>query len=229
MRSSKPKTSSSKPSQGIGDLLKSVHDRLLAVYGPQKCQLAHRDPLQLLIATILSAQCTDLMVNSVTPDLFKRYGSVAGFAAAKPAELEAAIRKCGYFRAKARHIIEACQMLEDEFGGQVPRDIESLTRLPGVGRKTANVVLSDAFDVPGLPVDTHVKRLLNLIGIVKTEDPGKIEAQVCAKLPKELWGQFSHLLIAHGRARCIARRPDCPHCEISSLCQYALKGKAKCR
>lgn len=212
--------------------LKAIHDRLLAVYGPQRCRLDHQDPLQLLVATILSAQCTDAMVNSVTPALFKRHASAADFAAAKPAELEALIRKCGYFRAKARHIIGACAMIVDEFGGQVPRDIESLTRLPGVGRKTANVVLSDAFGVPGLPVDTHVKRLLNLIGAVDSDDPEKIEAQACAVLPPELWGQFSHLLIAHGRARCMARRPDCPNCEISDLCRYGqdvLKGKCKCR
>lgn len=201
----------------------------MAAYGPQKCQLDHAEPLQLLVATILSAQCTDRMVNSVTPALFKRYRSAAEFAAAKPQELEGLIRKCGYFRAKAKHIIEACAMIESQFGGEVPSDIESLTSLPGVGRKTANVVLSDAFNAPGMPIDTHAIRILNLLGAVKTEDPVKIEAQACAALAPERWGQFSHLLIAHGRARCVARRPDCPNCEIAELCLFASKGKKECR
>lgn len=232
MKSSKPNAPDRRRREKgrLEGLLKEIHDKLLAVYGPQRCQLDHVDPLQLLVATILSAQCTDRMVNSVTPALFKRYKDASAFAEAKPEELEGLIRKCGYYRAKAKHIVEACAVIEAEHRGEVPRDIESLVALPGVGRKTANVVLSDAFEVPGMPVDTHVKRLLNLIGAVGTQDPEKIEAQVCAALPSRLWGQFSHLLIAHGRARCVARRPDCARCEIAGLCQFALKkGLSKCR
>jgi len=200
--------------------LLEIHRKLLRKYGPQSCRLEHSDPLQLLVATILSAQCTDAMVNSITPALFRRHPDAASFASASQSELEALVRKCGYFRAKSSHIIEACEKIVNEFGGQVPSTMEELTSLPGVGRKTANVVLGDAFGKPGFPVDTHVKRLLNLIGVVKSEDPEKIEQAVISELPPELWTEFSHLLIAHGRARCPARRPDCARCEIVELCAY---------
>ncbi len=208
--------------------LLAIHRALLLRYGPQACRLDHASPLQLLVATILSAQCTDAMVNSITPELFKRHPDAESFAKAKPSELEALVRKCGYFRAKSAHIIGACQRIVSEFGGQVPSTMDELCSLPGVGRKTANVVLGDAFKVPGFPVDTHVKRLLNLIGVVSTGDPEKIEAQVTSGLPSGLWTELSHLLIAHGRARCPARRPDCPHCEILEECSYGSKRMAKC-
>lgn len=222
-------SSRAKKTQGnsAGARFLTLHDALLAVYGPQDCRLSHANPLQLLVATILSAQCTDVMVNSVTPALFKRFRDVKDFASASPEELEPMIRKCGYFRAKAKHIIGACEILLKDFRGRVPDDMERLTSLPGVGRKTANVVLSDAFGLPGFPVDTHVKRLLNLIGAVSSSDPERIETEVCASLPTELWGQFSHLLIAHGRAHCVARRPDCVHCEILKLCRFGSKRISK--
>lgn len=202
-----------------------IHSALLKAYGPQSCNLSHSDPLQLLVATILSAQCTDKMVNRVTEGLFKRYSDAGSFAKAKPSGLEAAIRQCGYYKAKARHIIGACKRIVSEFGGKVPSDMEGLTSLPGVGRKTANVVLGDAFGVPGLAVDTHVKRLSRLIGLSSSDDPERIEADLCAALPPELWNEFSHLLISHGRRRCPARRPDCPDCEIKSLCKFG-RGRA---
>jgi endonuclease III len=222
-----PSRAKKTPRNSAAGRFQRLHDELLKVYGPQDCRLTHANPLQLLVATILSAQCTDAMVNSVTPELFKLYPDVKSFAGAVPGELELMIRKCGYFRAKARHIVEACEMILKDFGGKVPDDIERLTLLPGVGRKTANVVLSDAFGVPGFPVDTHVKRLLNLIGAVASDAPERIEAEVCALLPSKFWGQFSHLLIAHGRARCVARRPDCGHCEILKLCRHGSKRISK--
>ena len=176
-----------------------IYEELNGIYGPQKCALEHANPLQLLVATILSAQCTDRMVNIVTEDLFRKYRTAEDFASASPAELEQDIHKCGYYRAKAKNIIGACRRIVSDFNGEVPRTMEELTGLPGVGRKTANVVLGDAFHVPGLPVDTHVKRL------------------------PERWSQFSHLLIVHGRNVCKANRPACANCKLNRLCNHGKK------
>lgn len=203
--------------------INAVYDELERLYGPQKCALEHTNALQLLIATILSAQCTDRMVNIVTGDLFKKYRTAADFAKAVPAELEQDIRKCGYYRAKAKNIIGACKMIVSDFNGEVPQTMEELTRLPGVGRKTANVVLGDVFHVPGLPVDTHVKRLSNLMGITAFDDPVKIESDLCANLKPERWSQFSHLMIVHGRNICKANRPACANCKLNKLCNYGKK------
>ncbi len=200
-----------------------VYDKLDAQYGPQKCALNHENPLQLLIATILSAQCTDKMVNIVTVDLFAKYQTAEDFAKAVPAELEQMIHRCGYYRAKGANIIGACKKIAKEFGGEVPDTMEKLTSLPGVGRKTANVVLGDAFGVPGLPVDTHVKRITNLIGLVNNDDPVKIESELCANLKPERWSQFSHLVIVHGRTLCKANRPACMQCVLNSICKYGKK------
>lgn len=197
----------------------NVYDALLAVHGPQQCFLVHNSALQLLVATILSAQCTDKTVNLVTADLFRKYPDAASFAKAVPAELEKDIHRCGYYRAKAAHIIGACARICSEFNGEVPDNMENLTTLPGVGRKTANVVLGDFFQVPGFPVDTHVIRLSNRIGLCRTKDPVKIEEILCGRIPPANWAQFSHLLIIHGRRRCAARKPDCANCEIASLCK----------
>ncbi len=197
-----------------------IYEELNAIYGPQKCALEHADPLQLLVATILSAQCTDRMVNIVTADLFRKYRSATDFASASQEELEQEIHKCGYYRAKAGNIIGACRRIVSDFGGEVPRTMEELTSLPGVGRKTANVVLGDAFHVPGLPVDTHVKRLSNLLGIASSDDPVKIESELCANLKPERWSQFSHLLIVHGRNICKANRPACADCKLNRLCNH---------
>ncbi len=207
--------------------LNVIYDLLLKTYGPQECYLVHKNPFELLVATILSAQCTDKKVNSITPILFECYPTAEAMASADRQELENIIHPCGFFHAKAGNIIGAAQKITEKFGGQVPGNLEDLVSLPGVGRKTANVVLSDAFDVPGLPVDTHVKRLCNLIGIVQSDDAEAIEAVLCSALPPERWGQFSHLLIMHGRTRCPARRPACAACEIKHLCRYGKKTPCK--
>ncbi len=196
-----------------------VYDALLEAHGPQQCFLVHNSALQLLIATILSAQCTDKTVNNVTVELFRKYPDAASFANAFPGELEQDIHACGYYRAKAAHIIAACSRICSDYNGEVPDSMEELTKLPGVGRKTANVVLGDYFQIPGFPVDTHVIRLSNRIGLCRTVDPVKIESILCGKTAPEKWAQFSHLLIIHGRRRCMARKPDCANCEISALCK----------
>ena len=161
--------------------------------------------------------------NWITPELFAKYRTAEEFAQADPSELEPIIRRCGYYRAKGANIIGACRKIAEEFGGRVPETMEELTSLPGVGRKTANVVLGDAFDVPGLPVDTHVKRLVRLIGLVRQEDPVKIEAELCAHLDPGRWSQFSHLLIVHGRTVCKANRPACEGCVLQTICKYGKK------
>ncbi len=204
-----------------------IYDTLMALYGPQKCCLEHNTPFQLLVATILSAQCTDKKVNSITPALFERWPDAKAFASCSQTELEDAIHVCGFFHAKAEHIRGAAKMLVDLYGGEVPQNMDALTKLPGVGRKTANVVLGDAFETPGLPVDTHVKRLTNLIGLADTDDPVRIEQFLCSILPPGKWAQFSHLLILHGRTRCPARRPDCAGCEISEFCDFMQKASSK--
>ena len=207
-------------------LAKQVYDKLLSVYGPQKCFLEHMTPFQLLVATILSAQCTDKRVNMVTRDLFKRWPDAESFAKCGRDELEKAIFTCGFYRAKAAHISEAAQALVEKFNGEVPCTMEELLQLPGVGRKTANVVLGDALGQPGFPVDTHVRRLAGLIGLSDSADPEVVESDICAVMPPKTWAQFSHLLIVHGRTRCPANRPDCAGCEIAGLCRRAKTEKA---
>lgn len=208
-------------------ILLEIYHRLFAVYGKLACCLDHATPFQLLAATILSAQCTDKKVNSITPALFEKYPTPEAMAKAVPAELETMIHPCGFYHAKAKNLIGMAQEIVARFAGEVPADMEKLVTLPGVGRKTANVVLGDAFEVPGLPVDTHVIRLTNLIGLVKTEDAVEIETILCDALPPEYWSQFSHQLIIHGRTRCPARRPDCEHCEIRDLCRNHNRKKSK--
>ena len=208
-------------------LAKQVYDKLLSVYGPQKCFLEHMTPFQLLVATILSAQCTDKRVNMVTRDLFRRWPDAAAFAACSQDELERAIFTCGFYHAKATHIIEASKAIVEQFHGELPGTMEGLLRLPGVGRKTANVVLGDALGQPGFPVDTHVRRLARLIGLSDSDVPDVIESDICGVTPPETWAQFSHLLIVHGRTRCPANRPGCPDCELAGLCRHAGSGKAK--
>lgn len=204
---------------------KQVYDKLLSVYGPQKCFLEHMTPFQLLVATILSAQCTDKRVNMVTRDLFRRWPDAEAFASCSREDLEQAIFTCGFYRAKAAHILEAAKAIVEKFHGEIPCTMEGLLQLPGVGRKTANVVLGDALGQPGFPVDTHVRRLAGLIGLSESSDPEVIESDVCSVMPPETWAQFSHLLIVHGRTRCPANRPECPGCEIASLCRHARTGQ----
>jgi endonuclease-3 len=175
----------------------------------------------LLIATILSAQCTDARVNTVTPGLFAKYPTPQAFLDAPVEELEQAIFSTGFYRNKAKSIRNACTTLIENFGGEVPGRMEDLLTLPGVGRKTANVLLGHCFDTAGVVVDTHVKRISNLLALVDSEDPEKIEQQLMQILPEEKWTRFSHLLAEHGRAICIARRPKCEICPLADLCPSA--------
>lgn len=189
-------------------------------YPDATCSLRFENPFQLLIATILSAQCTDKRVNEVTKDLFQRYPDVFAFAEANPAELEEAIRSTGFFRNKAKNIINCAQELVASYGGEVPKTMEELNPLAGVGRKTANVVLGDAFGVPGIVVDTHAKRLSQRLGLTKEENPEKIEFDLMMIIPKEKWTKFCHQLISHGRAICTARSPKCEICELRESCDF---------
>ncbi len=189
------------------------------VYPTAHCELDFQTPLQLLVATILSAQCTDKRVNLVTPALFQRYQSAAEFAAASPDELESMIRSTGFFRSKAKSIIAAAKALVEKHRGEVPDSMEALHALPGVGRKTANVVLGNAFGKDeGVVVDTHVARLSERLRLTKQKDAEKIEADLMKLVPRAHWTMWSHWLIWHGRRRCFARKPDCHHCEIFALC-----------
>jgi len=198
----------------------AIYRRLFDEYGEQRCQLHYSTPHELLVATILSAQCTDIRVNQVTESLFQRYPDVNAFASADLAELEERIRPVGFFRHKAAAIIGSSRELIAHYHGQVPADMAELVKLPGVGRKTANVVLGDALGVPGFPVDTHVNRLLNRLGIVVQDDPVKIEMEINSLLDAQYWVNFSHLLIVHGRQVCKARKPDCAGCVINELCRF---------
>ncbi len=195
-----------------------AQQRLAQEYPVAECALVHENPLQLLIATILSAQCTDERVNMTTPALFKRYPDARGFAEADPAELEKLIQPTGFFRAKTRSIIGCTKALVERFGGEVPPRMEDLVTLPGVGRKTANVVLGVAFGLPGLAVDTHVTRLSGRLGLTRQKDPVKIESEVTKMLPPEQWSDFGLRLIMHGRRVCNARKPNCPACVLNDFC-----------
>lgn len=188
------------------------------MYPAAHCELHHETPLQLLIATILSAQCTDKRVNQVTPALFEKFPDARAFAKAPLADLEDMIRTTGFFRNKAKNIIACCQAIVERHGGEVPKTMEELTALGGVGRKTANVVLGNAFGIPGMVVDTHVKRITKLLGLTKNTDPGKVEQDLMKVIPREEWTQFAHNLIFHGRRICKARTPNCFECDLSSLC-----------
>jgi endonuclease-3 len=188
--------------------------------------LRFSNPLELLIATILSAQCTDVKVNQVTVDLFEKYHTVKDYAEADLTKLEEEIRPTGFYRNKARSIQKCCQELVKRFGGEVPKTLEELVTLPGVGRKTANVILGNAFGVPGIAVDTHVHRVSQRIGLTKNDDPVKIEFDLIEIVPKEEWSHFSNLLIWHGRKTCIAKKPLCGICPIRKRCDYGLKVKA---
>jgi endonuclease-3 len=199
---------------------------LKAAYPDAHCELNYSNPLELLIATILSAQCTDKQVNLVTAELFKKYGTAEDYAKAPPSELERAIKTTGFFRNKAKSIKTCCESLVEKHGGQVPQTMEDLVQLGGVGRKTANVVLGNAFGINcGVVVDTHVARLSERLGLTKQTDPKKIELDLMPLVPQADWTMLSHWLIWHGRRRCYARNPDCEHCEILKLCpRVGVKG-----
>lgn len=201
-----------------------VAARLAELYpgtATELCALEHRDPFQLLVATILSAQTTDARVNLVTPALFARYPDAAALASADPDHLEDLVRSTGFFRAKARSLLGMAQALADRFDGEVPPAMEDLVTLPGVGRKTANVVRSVAFGEPGLPVDTHVGRLARRLGLTESEDPEVVERDLDTLVPPAGRGAFSLRLILHGRAVCTARRPRCPTCVLADVCPSA--------
>jgi len=189
-------------------------------YPDAACALQHRSPFELLVATILSAQCTDKKVNQVTPALFARFPTPKAMAAADPAELERLIQPTGFFRQKAKSILSASQDLEAQFGGRVPGTLEELVTLHGVGRKTANVVLGSAFDVPGLTVDTHMIRINRRLGLTRQTDPEKIERDLMQLVPKTEWTPYSHRVIHHGRVCCDARRPRCEACPLREECPW---------
>jgi endonuclease-3 len=206
------------------DRAKKISAALDRTYPEAHCELDHGDPLQLLIATILSAQCTDKRVNIVTRELFKKYRTAADYANAPLAGLEQAVKSTGFFRNKARNIQACCRKLVERHQGVVPRTMEELTQLDGVGRKTANVVLGNAFGINvGVVVDTHVARLSQRLGLTRQRTPEKIEVELMALAPQKQWTLFSHWLIWHGRRRCAARRPDCANCELNQLCPSAGK------
>jgi endonuclease-3 len=207
-----------KPSPALRARALQIVKLLAKLYPDAKCALEHETPLQLLIATILSAQCTDVRVNMVTPALFARYQSAENFARANSHELETAIQSTGFFRNKTRNIIECCKQIVANHGGEVPGTMEELFHLPGIGRKTANVVLGNAFDVPGITVDTHVRRLSRRLGLTKETDPVKIELDLMELIPKKDWTIFSHRLIFHGRQVCFARKPNCDGCLLNKVC-----------
>lgn len=199
--------------------VKKLLTGLAQTYPDAHCELNFSNPLELLVATILSAQCTDKRVNLVTATLFKQYPNAADYARAPLPELEQAIKSTGFFRNKSKSIKASCQALVEKYRGTVPRTMEELTQLGGVGRKTANVVLGNAFNInSGVVVDTHVARLAGRLGLTSETDPQKIEQTLMRLVPQDQWTMFSHWLIWHGRRRCSARNPDCPNCEIKALC-----------
>jgi endonuclease-3 len=191
---------------------------LAKLYPDARCALNYENALQLLIATILSAQCTDKRVNLVTPALFARYRTAQDYAAADLREFEQAIQSTGFFRNKARNIIACCRQLVEKHNGEVPATMDELVPLPGVGRKTANVILGNAFGVPGLTVDTHMKRLSRRMGLTTQTDPEKIERDLMQLIPEKEWTMFSHRMIHHGRQVCHARQPDCAGCALGKMC-----------
>lgn len=205
----------------------AVIRRLKKTYPDAACALKFSTPWELLVATVLSAQCTDRLVNHVTPALFKKYPSARAFAIADPERVEKAIHSTGFYRNKTKNILGAAKAVLERFGGKVPARMEDLITVPGVGRKTANVILGNAFGVPGIPVDTHMIRINRLLGLTRHADPVKIEFDLMKLVPQKDWTLYSHLIIHHGRVRCFARRPDCGHCEIQDLCPSAGKAAPK--
>lgn len=196
-------------------------ERLVEEFPEARCELDHRNPFELLAATILSAQCTDARVNMVTPGLFKEFPTPEALAGADISRVEELVRSTGFYASKAKNLIGMARALVERFDGEVPRDLADLVTLPGVGRKTGNVVRSVAFQLPGLPVDTHVGRLSRRLGLTKEEDPVKVELELNKFLPPDEWGAFSLRLILHGRRTCDARKPKCRDCVLVDICPSA--------
>lgn len=203
--------------------VKKIISRLKKAYGPVGCALHFSNPMELLVAVILSAQCTDKRVNLVTPEIFKKYRKPEDYAQADPKVFEGEIHSTGFYKNKAKNIIAAAKEILAKHDGKVPNTMEALVELPGVGRKTANAVLGNAYHVPGICVDTHMIRLNQRLGLTKHADPVKIEFDLMEIVPKKEWTDYSHLIIHHGRVRCFARKPDCPRCAINDLCPCAFK------
>ena len=207
------------PAQKIGPILK-----LLAAHYPEAhCTLDFTNPLELLVATVLSAQCTDVRVNQVTPAIFKEYPTAAAYAEAPLEDLEQAIYTTGFYHQKAKSIKAICGALVGQFGGQVPASLDDLVKLSGIGRKTANVILGNALGIPGITVDTHLGRVSQRLGLTRQKDPVKIEFDLMPLVPQERWVKFSHQMIWHGRQVCTAKKPDCPHCPLLPYCDYGEK------
>ncbi len=204
--------------------IKKILDILEQTYPDAECELNYTNAFELLIATILSAQCTDVRVNKVTAELFKKYNKPEDFAKLSTAEISEEIKSCGLYKSKAQKIKETSVILCSNYGGEVPDKMEELVKLPGVGRKTANVVLSNAFGVDAIAVDTHVFRVSNRIGLVKTDTPEKTEFELMKVLPKKRWSKAHHLIIFHGRRICKARKPECNICPIVEYCDYYREG-----
>ncbi len=204
------------PAEKIGPILKLLERH----YPDAHCTLDFTNPLELLVATVLSAQCTDVRVNQVTPAIFKQYPKAAAYAEAPLEDLEQAIYTTGFYHQKAKSIQAICQALVEQFGGQVPAALDDLVKLPGIGRKTANVILGNAFGIPGITVDTHMGRVSQRLGLTTQKDPVKIEFDLMPLVPKERWVKFSHQMIWHGRQICTAKKPDCPHCPLLPYCDY---------
>jgi endonuclease-3 len=203
-----------------------ITEILTKTHPEAKVALKFSNPIEMLISTILSAQCTDERVNLVTSDLFRKYRTPKEYANSDLKELESAIRSTGFYRSKAKNIRNACRMIVDKFHSQVPKTMEELTSLPGVGRKTANIVLSNAYGiVEGIAVDTHVARVSKRLGLAKSDDPKKIERDLMRIIPRELWFSFTYRIIEHGRKICTARKPLCPECPLNKICPSAFKFK----
>jgi endonuclease III len=204
---------------------KKITDLLLKKYPSPRIALDFRNPLELLVATILSAQCTDVRVNLVTPDLFRKYKTAADFAGADPSELEEIIKSTGFYRNKAKAIINCCKILRDKYGSVVPSALDELIKLPGVGRKTANVVLGGAFGKPAIAVDTHVLRVSNRLGIAHSKNPEKVEKELNQQIELDNWTKMNHALILHGRETCMARKPKCGRCVVFEECEWPSKAE----
>ena len=200
-------------------LLQTIHDRLLAVYGQCTCPLLHDSPFQLLAAVMLSAQCRDERVNTVTRELFALAPDARTMSELPLETIEKIIHPCGLSGSKSRNLQASAAMITEKFQGEVPQNMDDLTALPGIGRKSANVILGNCFNIPGFPVDTHVKRVLNRIGAVNSDSPEKIEAVVNTHVDPALWTDFSHLIIQHGRQVCHAGKPECASCVLETLCK----------